>query len=77
MSSVLRPGGPRTGTEKTPVYLIKGARHCDDLDTRSGEVNEDVRQAQLSAIAQMVGWVGEFYDMKARGVDWTRVEDDE
>lgn len=67
VSSIFRPGGPQRSTREAPVYLIRGARHCNDLTTRNGEASEDVRRAQLRAIAQMVGWVAEFYDLKDRG----------
>lgn len=67
MSSVFRPGGPQGSTRETPVFLVPGARHCNDLTTGSGTANEDMRRAQLRAIAKMVEWVVEFYDLKERG----------
>ncbi|KAK4113371.1 hypothetical protein N656DRAFT_707943 [Canariomyces notabilis] len=67
VSSAFRPGGPMRSSREAPVYLIRGAHHCTDLNTRNGEVNEDVRRAQLSVIAQMVEWIGEFYDLKKKG----------
>jgi hypothetical protein len=67
VSSVFRPGGPMRSSREAPVYLIRGAHHCTDLNTRNGEVNEDVRRAQLRGIAQMVEWVGDFYDLKKKG----------
>ncbi|GAB1315250.1 hypothetical protein MFIFM68171_05460 [Madurella fahalii] len=67
VSSIFRPGGPQQSTREAPVYLIRGARHCNDLGTANGEADEEVRRAQLRAIAQMVEWVVEFYDLKERG----------
>ncbi|KAK4175357.1 putative serine protease [Triangularia setosa] len=64
VSSKYRPGGPQESTAETPVYLVPGGRHCNDLDTRSGERNKGVQWVQLESIAKMVGWVSEFYDEK-------------
>ncbi|KAK0708905.1 serine carboxypeptidase S28-domain-containing protein [Apiosordaria backusii] len=64
VSSKYRPGGPQQSTVETPVYLIPGGRHCNDLDARSGERNQGVQRVQLESIARMVGWVNEFYDVK-------------
>ncbi|KXX79502.1 putative serine protease EDA2 [Madurella mycetomatis] len=67
VSSVFRPGGPQRSIPETPVFLVPGARHCNDLTTASGASNEDMRRVQLRAIAKMVEWVVEFYDLKERG----------
>ncbi|KAK3326997.1 serine carboxypeptidase S28 [Cercophora scortea] len=64
VSSEVRPGGPLQSTPAAPVFLIPGARHCNDLITMSGTVNADIHETQNAVVAQMVRWVDEFYHGK-------------
>ncbi|KAK4185600.1 putative serine protease [Podospora australis] len=66
VSSEYRPGGPQNSTRETPVHLIPGGRHCDDLGTINGEYGAGVKRAQVESVAKMVEWVGEFYDAKLK-----------
>ena len=67
MSSELRPGGPLPSTPAAPVFVMRGAIHCDDLVARSGEANADIGRTQRAAIEQMKQWVGEFYSRGGGG----------
>ncbi|KAL1861845.1 hypothetical protein VTK73DRAFT_6905 [Phialemonium thermophilum] len=60
VSSELRPGGPFSGTESAPLFLIPGGRHCSDLAARNGEFNKDVASIQQQQVKQMVTWINEF-----------------
>ncbi|KAK4459815.1 putative serine protease EDA2 [Cladorrhinum samala] len=66
VSSEFRPGGPLQSTDDTPVYLIKGARHCNDLFTWWGERNQEIGLVQQQAVAKMSGWVKDFYNSTKR-----------
>ncbi|KAK3326755.1 serine carboxypeptidase S28 [Apodospora peruviana] len=64
VSSELRPGGPLKSTPEVPVFLLPGARHCNDLSTKNADANADLRKAHGEMIVQMKEWVGEFYKQK-------------
>ncbi|KAK0716778.1 serine carboxypeptidase S28 [Lasiosphaeria miniovina] len=64
VSSELRPGGPLESTAAAPVFLMPGARHCNDLLTKTADINEGVRATQRAVIAQMEVWAQDFYKGK-------------
>lgn len=66
VSSEFRPGGPLQSTDDTPVYLIKGGRHCNDMFTWWSERNEEIGHVQQQAVAKMSGWVNDFYNSTKR-----------
>ncbi|KAK0721033.1 serine carboxypeptidase S28 [Lasiosphaeris hirsuta] len=74
VSSEIRPGGPLQSTPEVPVLLAKGGIHCSDISTMNGEVNKDIRNTQLTAVAHIKKWTDEFYVDKRgphrRRVSW-------
>ncbi|KAL8377977.1 hypothetical protein RB595_008590 [Gaeumannomyces hyphopodioides] len=60
VSSDFRPGGPLQSTPEAPVFVMSGARHCEDMQIRNN-VNPAVGEAQEAATAQIQTWVAEFY----------------
>ncbi|KAK3995696.1 putative serine protease EDA2 [Cladorrhinum sp. PSN332] len=73
ISSDFRDDGPFQSTAKQPVFVIKGGRHCSDLDAYSGERVQEIGRVQRQAVSQMVKWVKEFYDVEERrqaGWEW-------
>lgn len=61
MSSEFRPGGPLQSTEAAPLQIIPGGFHCSDLRVRNGAVNAGVQTVIDNEVAQIVKWVGEYY----------------
>lgn len=74
VSSELRPGGPLASDEATsrPVYLIEGARHCNDLLVKNAEANVEVLKTQQGVLRNIKTWVAEFY--KDRGIVYDGIE---
>lgn len=60
VSSIDRPGGPLESTPDSPVIIIKGGRHCEDLYSRGNNTYRASIQAQ--EVGYMAGWVDDFYD---------------
>ncbi|XWW94244.1 hypothetical protein V2A60_002187 [Cordyceps javanica] len=61
VSSPDRPGGPLQGTTDAPVYMLRGAAHCNDHSTANYHANEDAR-AMFDGVAEnMKKWAAEFY----------------
>ncbi len=70
LSSQSRPGGPFKGSETLPVRVVQGGTHCSDLYGPNWEVNEGVRKLKDDVVAQMKGWVGEWYQAKGVKSPW-------
>ncbi|KAK3380849.1 putative serine peptidase [Podospora didyma] len=66
VSSEFRPGGPLQSTSEVPVFLMLGARHCNDMNVRSGQVNDEVGRTQEAVIKVVQEWVADFYKLKPR-----------
>lgn len=64
VSSPDRPGGPLESTEEAPLYMLRGAAHCNDFSTDNYFVNEDARVMFDGVASHMQKWVGEFYEEK-------------
>jgi hypothetical protein len=64
VSSELRPRGPLQNTAEAPIFLIPGARHCNDLIAKNGLFNADVNATQVAEIAQMKIWIADYYKRK-------------
>lgn len=64
VSSPARPGGPLQSTEAAPVYMLRGAAHCNDFVTANYWVNEDAKNMFDGVAAHMRQWVAEFYEEK-------------
>ncbi|KIH93311.1 hypothetical protein SPBR_04143 [Sporothrix brasiliensis 5110] len=53
VSSAFRPGGPLQSTPDSPVILINGGRHCEDMNTRSnGTYMATVRAQEVAHMAR-------------------------
>ncbi|KAK4150729.1 hypothetical protein C8A00DRAFT_36670 [Chaetomidium leptoderma] len=70
LSSAFRPGGPLKSTKQLPVRLVKGGVHCSDMYGPNWDANADVKQLAEEAAAEMMGWVGEFYEERGKGKPW-------
>ncbi|KAF2710411.1 serine-type peptidase-like protein [Pleomassaria siparia CBS 279.74] len=62
--SDFRPGGPLRSTPEMPVRIVKGGVHCSDLYGNNWAVNEGVKAIADAEVAQMAGWVEDFYKKK-------------
>lgn len=62
VSSDFRPGGPLQSTEQLPVRIVASGVHCSDLYGQNWAVNNDVKAIAYAEVAQMAGWVSEFYE---------------
>ncbi|KAI5925213.1 putative serine peptidase [Camillea tinctor] len=66
VASEFRPGGSLESTPEQPHILIPGSRHCNDLRTRNGVYNPDIKKAQDEIVTQMAAWTKEFYSSKTK-----------
>ncbi|KAJ3491165.1 hypothetical protein NLG97_g5640 [Lecanicillium saksenae] len=64
VSSPDRPGGPLESTDEAPVYMLRGAAHCNDFVTDNYWANEDARNMFDGVATYMQKWVAEFYEEK-------------
>jgi hypothetical protein len=62
----LRPGGLLENRPGAPVFLVPGARHCNDLILKNGDANPDMKQAIYGEVAQIKSWIAEFYGTKSK-----------
>ncbi|RDW73596.1 hypothetical protein BP5796_07038 [Coleophoma crateriformis] len=73
VSSDFRPGGPLQSTEQLPVRIVASGVHCSDLYGQNWAVNDAVKAIAYAEVAQMAGWVSEFYAGKShhkRELEW-------
>jgi hypothetical protein len=66
VSSDYRPGGPLQSTPELPVRVIPGGIHCSDYYGPNWAVNPTLQGIVNEEVANMVQWVGEYYDEKKR-----------
>ncbi|KAI1321414.1 peptidase S28 [Xylariaceae sp. FL0255] len=66
VSSSFRPGGPLKSTEELPVRVLKHGTHCSDLYGENWAVNADAKAIADSEVAQMAGWIAEWYTQKGK-----------
>lgn len=64
VSSPDRPGGALQSTDKAPVYMLRGAAHCNDYVTGNYGYNEDATKMFDGVAAYMKKWTDEFYTEK-------------
>ncbi|KAM3503911.1 hypothetical protein MY10362_003898 [Beauveria mimosiformis] len=62
VSSPDRPGGPLQSTENAPVFLLRGAAHCNDYIVKNADFNEDARVLFDEVATKMKKWAAEFYE---------------
>ncbi|EJP63349.1 serine peptidase, putative [Beauveria bassiana ARSEF 2860] len=62
VSSPDRPDGPLQSTENAPVFMLRGAAHCNDYVTKNYDVNEDARTMFDGVATNMKKWAAEFYE---------------
>lgn len=56
VSSTERPGGPRSSSNRIPIFEIDGGFHCTDM-LMENAVNENVKKAIDEETAQVVEWI--------------------
>lgn len=61
VSSPDRPGGPLQSTEDAPVYMLRGAAHCNDYLTDNYYANDDARTMFDGVAENMKKWAADFY----------------
>lgn len=62
LSAKSRLGGPVESTPELPIRVIPGGVHCSDFYGQNWDVNEEIREIVDEQVANMAGWVKEFYE---------------
>lgn len=61
-----RPGGALKSTKNAPVWLLKGAAHCNDYRADNAAANAGTKKMFDGAASQMQAWVADIY--KSKGI---------